>query len=84
MAIVFLQERILNGEAQEVQDTLVLGAAPYMLTHFVPVILVKLQGFQEQQGLLVRPLTGAHGRGLVLEKTNCVTRIRLASLFSLT
>ena len=54
---------ILDRESQEVQDALVLGAGAYMLRHLVPIIPVHLKGFQEQEGLLVRPLFGHASRG---------------------
>ena len=67
MAAIILEVGVLDGKSQEVQDALVLGSTPHMLAHFVPVVFVHFQRLQQQQGLLVSPLTCPNGRILVLE-----------------
>lgn len=64
--VTLLQEWVLNGQAEEVKDTLVLGSTANMFTDFVPVVFVHLQSFQQKQGLLVGPFPRTGGCSLVL------------------
>ena len=67
---VVLQEAVLDGQAQEVEDALILRSTADVLTDLVPVILVHLQPLQQQQRLLVCPLPRLGRRALVLGVTN--------------
>ncbi|KDR20396.1 hypothetical protein L798_04930 [Zootermopsis nevadensis] len=64
---MILKVWIFNRQPQEVQNALILCPATDMLTNFIPVILVQLQTFQEQQRLLFCPLAGHAGRCLVTQ-----------------
>jgi len=69
MTTVLLQVGILNGQPQELQYALVLCAGAHVLRDLVPVILVHLQRLQEEQGLLIRPVTCLRSCSLVLESS---------------
>lgn len=60
-SFMILQVGVLDRQPQEVQNTLVLGAGAHMLADLVPVVLVQLQGLQQQQSLLFRPVSCSRG-----------------------
>ena len=56
-----LQVRILDGQLEELEYALVLGARADVLAHLVPVVAVHLDALEQRQQLLVAPVRVAQG-----------------------
>lgn len=67
---VIIEVWILDGQAQEVQDALVVRARADVRRHAVPVVAVQLQRLQQQQRLLLRPLAPAHAAAVLSHTTH--------------
>lgn len=48
-SIGILKIRVLNGKPQKVEDAFILSTTSNVFRHFVPIILVHLQGLQQKQ-----------------------------------
>lgn len=71
VSAIVLKVRVLDRQPQEVEDAFILSAASNVLRDAIPVILVHLESLEEQQGLLVGPLSSPGNGTFVLDL--CIT-----------
>lgn len=56
-SIWILKVWVLNGKSQKVEDAFILSTTSNMFRHFVPIILIHLQGLKQKKQMLLCPVT---------------------------